>query len=91
MLVAGILLTIFTVLGFVVTACIAQKEDVPGISFSAWLCGCLCFLGLCMITDAEKAKAPTAMDVYQGKTTIQYTVVDGVATDSTVVWKDVRS
>lgn len=31
---------------------------------------------------------PTAMDVYQGKTTLEYTVVDGVKVDSTVVWKN---
>jgi hypothetical protein len=27
------------------------------------------------------------MDVYSGKTTLEYTVVDGVKTDSCVVWK----
>lgn len=31
---------------------------------------------------------PTAMDVYQNKTTLKYTVVDGVKTDSVVVWKE---
>ena len=30
---------------------------------------------------------PTAMDVYQGKTTLEYVVVDGQVTDSTVTWK----
>ena len=31
---------------------------------------------------------PQAIDVYQGKTTLEYKVRDGVYTDSTVVWKD---
>lgn len=31
---------------------------------------------------------PHAIDVYQGKTTLEYKVRDGVKTDSTVVWKD---
>lgn len=31
---------------------------------------------------------PTAMDVYQGKTTLEYIVVDGVKVDSTVVWEN---
>ena len=31
---------------------------------------------------------PTAIDVYQGKTTLEYTIVDGVKVDSTVVWKN---
>lgn len=30
---------------------------------------------------------PQAINVYQGKTTLKYTVIDGVVTDSTVVWK----
>jgi hypothetical protein len=30
---------------------------------------------------------PTAMDVYQNKTTLKYTIIDGVKTDSVVVWK----
>lgn len=30
---------------------------------------------------------PSAMDVYQGKTTLQYTVVGGVKIDSVVVFK----
>ena len=30
---------------------------------------------------------PQAIDVYQGETTLKYTVIDGVVTDSTVVWK----
>lgn len=35
-------------------------------------------------------KEMTPMDVYQGKTTLEYKVVDGVKVDSTVVWKDDR-
>jgi hypothetical protein len=30
----------------------------------------------------------TPMDVYQGKTTLEYKVVDGEKIDSTVVWKN---
>ena len=30
---------------------------------------------------------PTAMDVYQGKTTLEITYKDGIPVDSTVVWK----
>lgn len=34
-----------------------------------------------------KREFPTAMDVYKGKTTLQYTIVDGVKIDSIVVFK----
>lgn len=41
-----------------------------------------------IVETASKLKdIPTAMDVYQGKTTLEYTVVDSVITDSTVVFK----
>lgn len=33
-------------------------------------------------------RAPTALHVYQGKTTLQVTYKDGVAIDSVVVFKD---
>ena len=34
------------------------------------------------------SKEPRAIDVYQGKTTLKYTIVDGVVTDSVVVFKE---
>jgi hypothetical protein len=40
----------------------------------------LCIIGL-------GVNEPTAMDVYQDKTTLKYTVVNDVKTDSTVIWK----
>ena len=33
------------------------------------------------------SNTPEAMDVYQGKTTLKYTIVDGEKVDSIVVWK----
>lgn len=41
----------------------------------------------CMVAGAAYQGEPNAMDVYQGKTAIQYTVVDGVKVDSCVVYK----
>ena len=42
-------------------------------------------LGIISICDSVSESYPTAMDVYQGKTTIEYTIKDGVKTDSVVV------
>lgn len=42
---------------------------------------------ICIINDIIEEPKPTPMDVYQGKTTIEYTIRDGVKTDSVVVWK----
>ena len=40
-----------------------------------------------IVNDITGEPKPTSMDVYQGKTTIEYTIRDGVKTDSVVVWK----
>ena len=50
---------------------------VLGTSFST--------LGIVMFNNTSK---PTAMDVYQGKTTLEITYKDGVPIDSVVVFKD---
>lgn len=42
---------------------------------------------ICNILKSPQPTEPTAMDVYQGKTTIEYKVVDGEKTDSVVVFK----
>lgn len=41
-------------------------------------------VGLCLLAFND---APTAIDVYQNKTTLKYIVVDSVKIDSLVIWK----
>ena len=41
----------------------------------------------CIVAGATYQAEPNAMDVYQGKTAVQYTVVDGAKVDSCVVYK----
>ena len=43
-----------------------------------------CVLIACIIDD----KNPTAMNVYQGKTTLEYKVVNDVKVDSVVIFKE---
>lgn len=38
--------------------------------------------------NGEWVPIPSAMDVYQGKTTLQYTIIDGEKIDSIVVFKN---
>ena len=49
-----------------------------------------CIIGVILgviVLFCSMSDDPTAMDVYQGKTTLEYVVVDGQVTDSTVIWK----
>ena len=55
------------------------------------LCGFAIFalivLEIFCIDDIVSKPQPRAMDVYQGKTTLEYTIKDGVKVDSIVVFK----
>lgn len=48
----------------------------------------LIVLEMMCINDIVSEPHPKAMDVYQGKTTLEYTIRDGVKVDSVVVFKD---
>ena len=75
---------------FLILQCIQWNEH--GETYG---CGVFCGLALAValvleiifICESVSESYPTAIDVYQGKTTIEYTVRDGVKTDSVVVWK----
>ena len=45
------------------------------------------FINIWIILAIVYMNRPTAMDVYQGKTTLEITYKDGVPVDSVVVWK----
>ena len=47
----------------------------------------LACIGMALILIIHYETNPTAMDVYQGKTTLEITYKDNVATDSVVVFK----
>ena len=47
-----------------------------------------CIIEIGMILDITSKPHPRAMDVYQGKTTLEYTIRDGEIIDSIVVFKD---
>ena len=84
------LATSFVVLLFVVIVMIgygsSQKE--PGIV------GVGVGLGFVIVLlfwfSEEEYHEPKAIEVYQGKTTLEYTVKDGVKTDSVVVYRNVN-
>ncbi|MBR1620738.1 MAG: hypothetical protein IJ669_01290 [Prevotella sp.] len=60
--------------------------------FVRFLCYLVGLLGVLFMTLGISQKVdeirPSAMDVYQGKTTLQYTYVDSVKVDSIVVFKE---
>lgn len=76
-------LMIAGILFLVVTCIFLPNKDTALILLAIGLTEILSgSLGLCFSTEI-----PSAMDVYQGKTTLEITYKDGVAIDSTVVFK----
>lgn len=69
---------------------IHKVENNEGIIPSAMLGACIfafVVIGLAILDDVYNPSIKP-MDVYKGKTTLKYEVVDGVKVDSTVVWKE---
>lgn len=58
-----------------------------GMFFGIWLIICL-VIEIGMIIDITDEPKPTPMDVYQGKTTLEYTIRDGEVINSVVVFKE---
>ena len=68
--------------GFIINFIVSDGH--PGIYFGT-LFACV---GASLIMESTYKKNPSAMDVYQGKTTLEITYKDGVAIDSVVVFKN---
>lgn len=60
------------------------SDNHPGVYFGTLL-ACV---GATLIAANQYEPNPSAMDVYQGKTTLEITYKDGVAIDSVVVFKN---
>jgi hypothetical protein len=71
-----------------IKSCGRGDMDV-GIFFGGLLT-IFCVIEIGIIIDITNKPKPTAMDVYQGKTTLEYTIKDSVKIDSVVVWKEER-
>lgn len=66
-----------------------ENDDLPigGCLALLVIAAFLVTLGYLIAVLTQIEGQPTAMDVYQGKTTLEYTIRDGVKTDSVVIFK----
>lgn len=72
---------IFMTVGFILNVARVEVFDVIFITLGTFI-----FTATGM--EVSNQNKPTAIDVYRGKTTLKITYVDGVATDSVVVFKE---
>ena len=76
---------------FLIIQCIQWNVDGEPYAFGifcGWISGMLIVLEVICICESIYEPQPKAMDVYQGKTTIEYTMKDGIKVDSVVVFKE---
>ena len=84
--VVGLLILLVIVAIIVADSSGNAKFDV-GIFFGVLL-SILMSVEVALLSLILEDPKPTAMDVYQGKTTLEYTIRDSVKIDSIVVFKD---
>lgn len=72
---------VFLFVGLLINFIVSDTH--PGI-YLGTLIACV---GAILIATNQYEKNPSAMDVYQGKTTLEITYKDGAAIDSVVVFK----
>ena len=88
-LIVALVLSILTFVGFIAFMLIDEKHDnLRGFILVLTVLMIVSINSILMAVISSMIEdKPTAMDVYQGKTTLKYTVVDSVITDSTVVFR----
>lgn len=84
-IIIGILLAFFLILSLYTSYNKKSNYDT-GVVIGFIICG-LFVLEVDILSDINEDPQPTAMDVYQGKTTLEYKVINSVKVDSIVIFK----
>ena len=78
-LVLVLICTFYLIIFLIVT--VTEKDKTFICAFGAIICVYV------MISIADRNYRPTAMDVIEGKTTMEYKIIDGVKVDSILIFK----
>lgn len=88
-LIIGIIcIIIVLVISICLSNYLKENDDKNNILSSYWFGCAFTLIAFIFIESFCSEDYPTAMDVYHGKTTIKYEVVDGVKVDSVVIFKN---
>lgn len=87
MIIAAIIIGIILIFLMFLTFCISGRKigKFDGDIILGIIISILLFIETIIVGIIIYEPTPTAMDVYQGKTTLEYKVVDGVKNDTTVL------
>lgn len=82
----GVMMVLMVYIGIVISSNKISDFDggvIFGVIFSVMF-----VIEVSLVSNVIEEPKPTAMDVYQGKTTLEYKIVDDVKTDSMVIFKN---
>ena len=83
-----ILIFLLIIVGAVIFLYSLGVDDVFKVRSLTWFSAILITYGVCVAIEfSDSRRKPNAIDVYQGKTTLEYTIRDGEIVDSVVVFK----
>ena len=85
-IILGILICISVILSFYIRK--ISNEDFDFGVIIGCIMTILMVIEIYFLSNIIGKPTPSAIDVYQGKTTIEYTIRDGVKVDSVVVFKE---
>lgn len=90
MIIAIIILGV-VIIGLIVLINYISCHDNDAFDIGIWFeisLTILWVIEISIVSNIVEEPRPTAMDVYQGKTTLEYTIIDGIKVDSIVVFKE---
>ncbi len=82
----GVMMVLMVYIGTVISS--KRISDFDGGVFFGIVFSVMFVIEVSLLSTYLKKPTPTAMDVYQGKTTLEYKMVDDVKIDSMVIFKD---
>ena len=82
----GVMMVLVVYIGTVISS--NNKLGFDGGVFFGILFSVMFVIEVSLLSTYLKKPTPTAMDVYQGKTTLEYKMVDNVKIDSVVIFKN---
>ena len=85
-IIVGVLILALMILGKYISERCDESFDA-GVFIGAIII-MLMIIEICLVEIIKEKPTPSAIDVYQGKTTLEYTIRDGVKVDSIVVFKE---
>lgn len=82
----GVMMVLMVYIGIVISSNRMSDFD-GGVAFGV-IFSIMFVAEVSLVANVIEGPKPTAMDVYQGKTTLKYTIVDDVKTDSIAIFKN---